>query len=91
MNKLDLVNIVNLGGHSMDDYLQAVNVLNDYDLDLLELNISCPNVKAGGMNFGVKTEMAREVVREIRKACKHKLVIKLSPECGGYRSAGRSL
>lgn len=79
MNKLDLVNIVNLGDHSMDDYLQAVNVLNDYDLDLLELNISCPNVKAGGMNFGVKTEMAREVVREIRKACKHKLVIKLSP------------
>ena len=41
MNKLDLVNIVNLGGHSMDDYLEAVNVLNDYDLDLLELNISC--------------------------------------------------
>ena len=79
MNKLDLVNIVNLGGHSMDDYLEAVNVLNDYDLDLLELNISCPNVKAGGMNFGVKTEMAREVVRQIRKACRHKLVIKLSP------------
>ncbi len=79
MNSLDLVNIVNLGGHSMEDYLQAVEILNDYKLDILELNISCPNVKAGGMNFGVKTEMAREVVREIRKACKHKLVIKLSP------------
>ncbi|MCI8453238.1 MAG: dihydroorotate dehydrogenase [Lachnospiraceae bacterium] len=79
MNSLDLVNIVNLGGHSMDDYLQGVELLNNYKLDILELNISCPNVKAGGMNFGVKTEMAREVVREIRKACKHKLVIKLSP------------
>lgn len=79
MNKLDLVNIVNLGGHSMDDYLQAVELLNDHELDLLELNISCPNVKAGGMNFGVKTEMARHVVKEIRKVCRHKLVIKLSP------------
>ncbi len=79
MNKLDLVNIVNLGGHSMEDYLEAVKILNDHPLDLLELNISCPNVKAGGMNFGVKTEMARQVVREIREVCKHKLVIKLSP------------
>lgn len=79
MNKLDLVNIVNLGGHSMEDYVEAVKLLNDHPLDLLELNISCPNVKAGGMNFGVKTEMARQVVREIRDVCKHKLVIKLSP------------
>lgn len=79
MNKLDLVNIVNLGGHSMEDYLEAVKILNDHPLDLLELNISCPNVKAGGMNFGVKTELVRQVVREIREACKHKLVIKLSP------------
>lgn len=79
MNALDLVNIVNLGGHSMEDYLQAVEILNEYPLDLLELNISCPNVKAGGMNFGVKTEMARQVVRDIRAVCRHKLVIKLSP------------
>jgi len=79
MNKLDLVNIVNLGGHSMDDYLQAVEFLNEHELDILELNISCPNVKAGGMNFGVKTEMARQVVKEIRNICRHKLVIKLSP------------
>ena len=67
MNALDLVNIVNLGGHSMEDYLEAVELLNGCELDLLELNISCPNVKAGGMNFGVKTELARQVVREIRK------------------------
>ncbi len=78
MNALDLVNIVNLGGHSMEDYLEAVELLNGCELDLLELNISCPNVKAGGMNFGVKTELARQVVREIRKVCKHKLVIKLA-------------
>lgn len=79
VNSLDLVNIVNLGGHSMEDYIEAVERLNEVKLDILELNISCPNVKQGGMNFGVKTEMAREVVRTIRKICRHKLVVKLSP------------
>lgn len=79
MNRLDLVNIVNLSGHSMDDYLEGIELLNQVDLDLLELNISCPNVKAGGMNFGVKTDVARDVVRRCRKACRHKMVVKLSP------------
>ena len=45
MNELDLVNIVNLGGHSMEEYLEAVELLNRAKLDILELNISCPNVK----------------------------------------------
>ena len=79
LNSLDTVNIVNLGGHSMEDYIEGVELLNKEKFDLLELNISCPNVKQGGMNFGIKTEFAREVVKEIRKACKHKLVVKLSP------------
>ena len=71
--------IVNLGGHSMDDYLAGVELLNSADFDILELNISCPNVKAGGMAFGVKTEVAREVVRAVRGSCKHPLMVKLSP------------
>jgi dihydroorotate dehydrogenase (NAD+) catalytic subunit len=79
MQALDLVNIVNLGGHSIEDYIAGVELLNEQQIDLLELNISCPNVKSGGMNFGVKTDCAREVVREIRKRCRHKLIIKLSP------------
>lgn len=79
VNSLDLVNIVNVGGHSMEDYIEAVERLNSEALDILELNISCPNVKQGGMNFGVKTEMAQEVVRTIRNVCKHKMVVKLSP------------
>ncbi|MBE6112018.1 MAG: dihydroorotate dehydrogenase [Peptococcaceae bacterium] len=79
VNSLDLVNVVNVGGHSIEDYVQAVERLNDVHLDLLELNISCPNVKQGGMNFGVKTELAAEVVRTIRKVCNHKLVVKMSP------------
>ncbi|RVU54299.1 dihydroorotate dehydrogenase [Anaerosphaera multitolerans] len=79
VNGLDLVNIVNLGGHSIEDYVEGVRLLNEVDLDILELNISCPNVKAGGMNFGVKCDIAGEVIKTIRKICKHKLVVKLSP------------
>ena len=74
-----MANIVNLGGHSIEDYIEGVSLLNDAKLDLLELNISCPNVKQGGMNFGVRTETAREVVRILRRECRHKLVVKLSP------------
>ncbi|MDR1596429.1 MAG: dihydroorotate dehydrogenase [Treponema sp.] len=71
--------IVNLGGHSIDDYLSAVELLNGENFDILELNISCPNVKAGGMAFGLKTEVARDVVRRVRSICKHRLMVKLSP------------
>lgn len=79
IHEKDVVNIVNMGGHSKEDYFRGAERLNDVNIDILELNISCPNVKEGGMNFGVKTEAARELVREVRKISKHKLVVKLSP------------
>ena len=79
LNSQNLVNIVNLSGHSTQDYLEGVRMLNKVELDLLELNISCPNVKQGGMSFGVKTEVARDIVRRVRALCRHKLVVKLSP------------
>ena len=77
--ELDLVRIANVGGGCIDDYVTGVELLNDKEIDIIELNISCPNVKAGGMAFGIKSEVAREVVREVRAACKKPLVIKLSP------------
>ncbi len=79
INGHDVANIVNLGGHSIEDYIEGVSLLDGARLDLLELNISCPNVKQGGMNFGIRTETAREVVRTLRRECRHKLVVKLSP------------
>ena len=79
MNALDLVNIVNMGGHSEEDYREGVELLNQHPLDLLELNISCPNTKAGCMSFGLKAEVARDIVKKVRAVCKHKLVVKLSP------------
>ena len=76
---LDLVRIVNLGGGTLDDYIKGAELLREKDIDVIELNISCPNVKAGGMAFGIKNEVAREVVREVRKVVEKPLVIKLSP------------
>ena len=76
---LDLVRIVNLGGGTLDDYIKGAELLRGKDIDVIELNISCPNVKAGGMAFGIKNEVAKEVVREVRKVVDKPLVIKLSP------------
>ncbi|GAA0222939.1 dihydroorotate dehydrogenase [Metaclostridioides mangenotii] len=78
-SKLDLVRIANLGGGTLGEYLEGVKLLNDQSIDIIELNISCPNVKAGGMAFGIKNEVAREVVREVRNITKLPLIIKLSP------------
>lgn len=78
-SELDLVKIVNLGGGTLDDYIKGAELLREKNVDVIELNISCPNVKAGGMAFGIKNEVAREVVREVRKVVDKPLVIKLSP------------
>ncbi len=90
MNALDLVNIVNMGGHSEEDYLEGVALLNQYPLDLLELNISCPNTKAGCMSFGLQAEVARDIVRKVRAVCKHKLVVKLSPNAENITALARA-
>lgn len=90
VNALHTVNIVNLGGHCLEDYLAGIMLLNEVQLDLLELNISCPNVKEGGMSFGVQTEVARAVVKKAREACKHKLVVKLSPNAEDITALARA-
>ena len=76
---LNTVRIVNVGGGTLQDYIEVVKLLNEQDIDMIELNISCPNVKAGGMAFGIKNEVAREVVREVRKITTLPLIVKLSP------------
>jgi len=71
--------IVNLGGHSADEYLRGAEMLSAAGIGLLELNISCPNVASGGMAFGVETETARALVRGVRAAFPGKMTVKLSP------------
>lgn len=79
MRRFDNVLIANMGGHSMDDYVTGAAMLSEADIDMLELNISCPNVKSGGMAFGINAEVAKEVVTEVRKVCHKPLIVKLSP------------
>ena len=71
--------IANMGGHSMEDYLEGARLLNDADIDILELNISCPNVKQGGMAFGILPETAAKVTEAVKAVTKHPLLVKLSP------------
>jgi len=79
MRKFNTVILANLGGASIDDYIQGAIKLNNTDIDIVELNISCPNVKHGGMAFGIKADVAYEVVKEVRSVCKKPLMVKLSP------------
>lgn len=71
--------IANVGGSSEDEYLTIVNQLNEVDIDMIELNISCPNVKEGCMAFGIKENSASDLVKKVKGESKHPLVVKLSP------------
>lgn len=71
--------IANANGNSVEEYIEIVEILSDADVDSIELNISCPNVKQGGMAFGTNPDMVKKVVSEVRKVCKKHLIVKLSP------------
>lgn len=79
MEKYDTVIIANVGGSTIGEYVKAVEKLNNTNIPIIELNISCPNVKEGGMAFGIKSDIAFKVVREVKKVCKKPLIVKLSP------------
>lgn len=78
----DTVTIANLGGHSVEDYVKGASILDETDVPMIELNISCPNVKEGGMAFGTNPSKASEVIKKVRKATKKPLIVKLSPNVG---------
>ena len=72
--------IANVGGHSIYEYVETVKKFNECeDVFAIELNISCPNVKGGGMAFGTDSEVAHSLVKEVRKVCTKPLIVKLSP------------
>ncbi|KAA6339278.1 Dihydroorotate dehydrogenase B (NAD(+)) catalytic subunit [termite gut metagenome] len=72
--------LVNVSGSTIDDYVKTAEIINDLDkIPAIELNISCPNVKQGGMAFGITTKGAAEVVKAVRMIYKKTLIVKLSP------------
>ena len=71
--------IANVAGATIDDYIAAAEALDASDVDMIELNISCPNVKAGGATWGVSAEGASSVTKAVRKATSKPLIVKLTP------------
>lgn len=79
MRKMDTLILANLGGHSVEDYLIAAEMLNEADIDMIELNISCPNVASGGMAFGLHCQDAAAITAKVKEVSRHKILVKLSP------------
>lgn len=71
--------IVNIIGRTIDEYCQVAERLSDTDIDMIELNISCPNIKEGGVAFGTNCNNVEDVTREVKRVCKKPLIVKLSP------------
>ncbi len=79
LKQFDTKIIVNVCGRSTEDYCEVVERLGDEDVDLLEINISCPNVKEGGIAFGQNPKAAEDITRAVRKYAKQPVIMKLSP------------
>lgn len=70
---------INLGGNSEEDYIKGIELLNETDCKWIELNISCPNVKEGGMQFGMTCQGVQDIVSKIRGLTNKKMIVKLTP------------
>jgi len=80
IRKYDTNIIINVNGSTVEEYVELTEIISDLeDIDGIELNISCPNVKMGGMAFGTHLPTSEKVIREVRKVCKKNLMVKLSP------------
>ena len=84
--------IVNVSGSAIEDYVRTAEIINELDkIPAIELNISCPNVKKGGMAFGVSAKGACEVVNAVRSAYKKTLIVKLSPNVTDIAEIARAV
>ena len=79
LKQYDTKIIANVCGKTKEDYLDVVERLNDTDVDMLEINISCPNVKAGALAFGQDPKVAEDITASIKKVAKKPIIMKLSP------------
>ena len=84
--------IVNVSGSAIEDYVQTAEKINELEnIPAIELNISCPNVKQGGMAFGVTASGAAEVVKAVREVYKKTLIVKLSPNVTDITEIARAV
>ena len=96
MKSKDIVVIANVGGSDLESYIEAVRLIDEHSkknqgVDVIELNISCPNVKQGGMAFGINACDAEFITKEIRKTTKLPLVVKLSPNANNLVEVAKAV
>ncbi|HAJ73938.1 MAG TPA: dihydroorotate dehydrogenase [Lachnospiraceae bacterium] len=79
LKKFDTKIMVNVCGHTEEEYLEVVRALADEPVDLLEINISCPNVKEGGIAFGTDPKAVESITKKVKKYASQPVIMKLSP------------
>ena len=92
LKPLNTVRIANVAGHSLDEYITMVEALSAAGdgIDMIELNISCPNVAEGGMSFGVCPASVERIVAAVRPKCKLPLIVKLTPNVANIADNARA-
>ena len=90
LRKQGTVVIANAAGSTEEDYCRIAERLSDSDVDMIELNISCPNVKEGGAQFGTSPESVEKITAAVRPFCKKPLIIKLSPNVADIAEVARA-
>ena len=91
LRKYDTKIIVNVCGRSAEDYCEVVERLAGEDVDMLEINISCPNVKEGGIAFGQNPKAAEDITRAVKKYAKQPVIMKLSPNVTSIAEMARAV
>ncbi len=91
LRRFDTRIIVNINGDEPEDYARMAMALQEADIDSIEVNISCPNVKSGGMLFGTDPEVAYRVVRQVVENTRHHVMVKLTPNVTDIRVIARAV
>jgi len=89
LRKQDTAIIVNACGSTIEEYIELCKILNEQDIDGVELNLSCPNVKAGCLAFGTSYEGVKEVTSKVRKVLDKPLIVKLTPNITDITESAR--
>ncbi|MDR1801110.1 MAG: dihydroorotate dehydrogenase [Lachnospiraceae bacterium] len=90
LKQFDVRIIVNVCGKTIEDYLKVVRALAGTGADMLEINISCPNVKAGALSFGQEPKVVEEITKKIKKEAKQPVIMKLTPNVTDIREIAKA-
>ena len=90
LKKQNTVVIANAAGSTEEDYCKICEILSDSDVDMIELNISCPNVKEGGAQFGTSPQSVEKITSAVRAKCTKPLIIKLSPNVADIAAVAKA-